>query len=109
MNFEIAKLELETAYEDHISFKKLKDREVLVKKFAAHLSRIVDLGQEEISKRLRVPFEEEHIVINKDSHQNLVDLVEGAFTDVLRSREDVDLAKWSHTAVAPVKPLVRNR
>jgi hypothetical protein len=109
MNFKIAKLELENSYEDHIDFKKLKEREILVHNFSAHLSRIVDLGQEEISRRLRVPFEEDHIVINRGTHQKLIDLVEGAFTDVLRSREDVDLAKWSHTAVAPLKPLVRNR
>ncbi len=109
MNLEIAKLELESSYGDHINFEKLKEREVLAQKFSAHLSRIVDLDQEEISRRLKVPFEEDHIVINKDSHQKMIDLVEGAFTDVLRSREDVDLAKWSHTAVAPLKPLVRNR
>ena len=109
MNFEIAKLELETAYEDHINFEKLKEREVQVQKFSSHLFRIVEMDQEEISRRLRVPFEEDHIVINRDSHQKMIDLVQGAFTDVLKSREDVDLAKWSHTAVAPLKPLVRNR
>ncbi len=104
--FEIAKLELESSYEDQIDSKRLREREILLQNFSAHLSKIVDLGNEEISRRLRVPFEEDHIVLEKNSHQKMIDLVEGAFMDVLRSREDVDLAKWSHSAIAPVKPLV---
>ncbi len=109
MSFELANIELKAAYQDHINLEKLMEREVLTQKFTAHLSQIIDLDIEEISRRLRAPFDEEHIVINKDSHQKMIELVGGAFTDVLRSREDVDLAKWSHTAVAPVKPLVRYR
>jgi hypothetical protein len=107
MNFETAKLELETSYKNHIDCEILMEREVLTQKFSHHLSLILDLDKEEISQRLRAPFEEEHIVINKESHQKMIDLVEGAFTDVLKSRDDVDLARWSHTAITPVKPLVK--
>ena len=106
MNLQLARLGQENLFFEHLDEDSLKDKQILVDNFCSSLRRIVDLDQEQISMRLRVPFEENHIALNPEHHHKMIDLVEGAFTDVLSSREDVDLAKWSQSACAPVSQLV---
>lgn len=105
---QISRLDLENAFSDHINREKLKDKELLVQNFVDHLNKINDLEKEEISRRLRIPFEETHIPLSYNYHTKMIELVEGAFTDVLRSRDDIELAKWSHEIPSPSKPLVRH-
>lgn len=108
IDMQVARLELENLFADHVDKERLNEKEVLVQNFISHLNRINDLEADDIARRLRAPSEENHIPLHINYHSKMIELVEGAFTDVLRSREDVELAKWSHDIPSPSTPLVRS-
>ncbi len=106
MKLELTRLELEASFFDHIDSDKLLEKQSRIRKFTDNLTRINEIGTDEIIRRLEEPFAQGHIQLDHCLHKKMVDIVEGAFSDILNSREDVEIAKWCHTPLDPIPELV---
>jgi hypothetical protein len=45
--------------------------------------------------------------MERSLHVRMVEVVEGAYSDICSAKDDLELAEWSYTSRVPLKELVR--